>query len=86
LTTHKAASQALVASAIPFPISKKKAADSFARFVPLLGGYQLSNIPAGTGIGSLKNSFYQPDPDIRVWTRLIFGWYVADIDLILRSI
>jgi hypothetical protein len=70
----------------PIPHFQKKAADSFARFVPVLGGYQLSNIPAGTGIRSFKNSCYQPDTDIRVWTRLIFGWYVAELDLILRSI
>jgi hypothetical protein len=57
----------------PIPRFQKKAIDSFARFVLVLGGYQLSNILTRTSIGSFKTSCYQPDLNIRVWKRLAFG-------------
>jgi hypothetical protein len=52
-------------------------------------GINFLNIPAGTGMDFLlKNNtngtgiellkhFDQSSPDIRVWARLIFGWYVG---------
>jgi hypothetical protein len=59
----------------PIPHFQKKATNSFARFVLVLGGYQLLNIPTRIGIGSFKNSCYQPNLDIRVKK----GWLLASM-------
>jgi hypothetical protein len=55
------------------PHFQKKAAGAFARFVPVLGGCQLSKYQLELVLDLLKTLATKPDLDIRVWKRLAFG-------------